>query len=43
MEAFALRDLTFFYPEQTKAALNGVSLTVERGQFITLCGKSGCG
>ncbi len=43
MEVFSIRDLTFFYPGQTVPALNSVNLTVEAGEFITLCGKSGCG
>lgn len=43
MEVFAIRDLTFFYPGQTAPALKNVSLTVEKGEFVTLCGKSGCG
>ncbi len=43
MEAFAIRDLTFSYPEQRTRALDGVCLTVERGEFLVLCGPSGCG
>lgn len=43
MESFVIRGLTFFYPEQDSPALKNVSLTVEKGQFLTLCGKSGCG
>ena len=35
--------LTFFYPEQEKAALCDVSLTLRRGDFVVLCGPSGCG
>ena len=43
METFAIRELTFFYPEQGKETLKDVSFTVEPGQFVTLCGPSGCG
>lgn len=43
METFTLRDLSFFYPRQGQAALCHVSLALEQGQFITLCGKSGSG
>ncbi len=43
METFAIRDLTFSYPEQRTRALDGVCLTVERGEFLVLCGPSGCG
>ena len=35
--------LTFFYPEQEKAALRDVSLILCRGDFVVLCGPSGCG
>lgn len=43
MEALALRGLTFTYPEHAAPALDGVSLTVEQGDFFVLCGPSGCG
>ena len=37
------RDVSFTYPSAQQAALKGVSLTVERGAFVTICGASGCG
>ena len=40
---FVLEDLTFTYPGQPRPALRGVSLAIGKGEFITLCGKSGCG
>ena len=43
METFAIRDLTFFYPEQAAPVLDGVDLTVAQGAFLVLCGASGCG
>jgi len=43
VETIAIRDLTFFYPEQAAPALKHVSLAVNKGEFVTLCGKSGCG
>lgn len=38
-----INDLCFAYPEEKKRALNHVSLYVEDGEFLVLCGKSGCG
>ncbi|MBQ3404363.1 MAG: ABC transporter ATP-binding protein, partial [Oscillospiraceae bacterium] len=38
-----IEDLSFTYPEQSKPALNSVSLELPRGSFAVLCGPSGCG
>ena len=49
MELLSVRDLTFTYPKQramtgeTGPALDHVSFSVEEGEFIVLCGESGCG
>ncbi|MCF2661631.1 ECF transporter S component [Pseudoflavonifractor phocaeensis] len=43
METFAIRDLSFSYPEQETKALDGLSLRVPQGAFLVLCGPSGCG
>jgi len=43
LEAFAVRNLTFYYPEQDRATLRNLSFSVLPGQFVTLCGPSGCG
>lgn len=43
MEAFAVKDLTFRYPETDEDVLKNISFTVQNGEFITLCGPSGCG
>lgn len=43
MESFALRNLSFTYPNRTEKTLDGISLTIRQGEFVTLCGKSGCG
>jgi energy-coupling factor transport system ATP-binding protein len=43
METYAVKDLTFRYPETGIDVLKSISFTVEKGEFITLCGPSGCG
>lgn len=43
MEILRVENLTFSYPSQTEKALDGVSFSVERGDFILLCGHTGSG
>ena len=43
MECYKIENLSFTYPGRENKALDDISLTVSRGDFITLCGKSGCG
>ena len=43
MEVFNIENLSFAYPEQTEKALDGVSLSVRKSEFLVLCGASGCG
>ncbi len=43
MEQIAVKNLSFSYPLGQKKALDGINLSVERGEFIILCGRSGCG
>ncbi len=43
MECFKIENLNFGYPTRTKLALYEINLTVNKGEFITICGKSGCG
>ena len=43
MEIFKIRDLIFKYPLKDTPALNGVNLSINQGEFIVICGKSGCG
>ncbi|MDD4564339.1 MAG: ATP-binding cassette domain-containing protein, partial [Eubacteriales bacterium] len=43
MALFSIRDLTFTYPSKEEPAIKGVSLSIEHGEFITICGKTGCG
>ena len=43
MAFLAVKDLTFTYPNCEKPAIEGVSLTVEKGEFLAVCGPTGCG
>ena len=47
MAHFAVENLTFAYPcvgqGASRPALSDVSLEIERGSYVVLCGKSGCG
>ncbi len=43
MEIYTIEQLSFSYPEQSRAVLDNISFSIGRGQFITLCGSSGCG
>ncbi len=43
MEILNIKNLTFKYPRATKNALNNISLTVNEGDFVLLCGSSGSG
>ena len=43
MAHFQIENLSFSYPAGNRETLRDVSLTVERGEYIVLCGKSGSG
>lgn len=43
MAHFEIENLTFSYPTTDKKALTDVSLHIEQGQYVVLCGKSGSG
>lgn len=43
MALFAFEELTFRYPEAPCDALRDVSVAIEPGQFVLVCGQSGCG
>lgn len=43
METYEIEDLVFAYPEREQAALGGISLKISAGDFVVICGESGCG
>ncbi len=43
MEILRIENLSFFYPETHKPALNGIDFSVNEGDFVVICGESGCG
>ncbi len=43
MAQIEIKDLSFKYKVSDKQSLKNVSLSIEKGQFIVVCGKSGCG
>jgi energy-coupling factor transporter ATP-binding protein EcfA2/uncharacterized membrane protein len=43
VEAYTIHQLSFAYPEADAAALHQVSLSVQEGQWVTICGASGSG
>ena len=44
MAHFQIQNLTFSYPTaKSKKSLDGVTLSIEKGEYIVLCGKSGSG
>lgn len=43
MYHFEINDLHFSYPGVQKDSLQGVSLTIQKGEYVVLCGRSGSG
>lgn len=43
MALFEIKHLTFTYPGGERPALSQLDLTIEPGEFVVICGKSGCG
>lgn len=43
MEILRVENLNFQYPKTDRPALSAIDLTVQRGEFLVLCGESGCG
>lgn len=43
MEILTVKNLNFSYPDAASPALENISFSVSEGEFIVLCGESGCG
>ncbi len=43
MAYIKVKDLNFTYPNESKKALKNINLEINRGDYITVCGRSGCG
>jgi len=43
MVNFKIEKLSFSYPGQENKALSNISLEINQGEFIVVCGKSGSG
>lgn len=43
MELLQIQDLSFRYPGAGQAAVEHVSFSVRSGEFVVVCGESGCG
>ena len=43
MEIIKVENLSFTYPDKTEKAIDNISFSVNEGEFVLLCGKSGCG
>ena len=43
MKIFECKDVTFFYPEDTKPAIERINFSLEKGKIYVLCGQSASG
>ncbi len=43
MEILRLENVTFRYPKAAASAVENINLVVESGEFVVICGESGCG
>ena len=43
MAVIEIENLSFAYTGSAEKALDGINLKIEKGEFVVLCGESGCG
>ncbi len=43
MGSYQIKNVNFAYPNREYDALRNINLSIHSGEFVTLCGKSGCG
>ena len=43
MAEIKIENLSFSYPLSEKKVLDNVNISIESGEFVLLCGRSGCG
>lgn len=43
MALFEIKDLNFTYPDAGVPAIQKINFSIEQGEFMVICGKSGCG
>lgn len=43
MEILQIKNLSFTYPKANQKALDSINISVKKGEFVLVCGASGCG
>lgn len=43
MAVFTIKNLNFTYPDAKAPVIQQINLSIEPGEFVVICGKSGCG
>ncbi len=43
MRLIEIQNLIFSYPRENVSALSGINLGIDEGEFVLICGSSGCG